>query len=128
MHSLSEDMLKLESVRHSEQSRGTQTERSAFSVGSKFNSITERVGVSQGRLHVRSQSRDHFLFAGPGHFVCQWLHQWREIVVNQRREIRAAVSRQPGSELRRTLQARSRAVITERLVDHCARWTGNHVA
>src|SRR6266851_4074688 len=94
-HSLLQNVLQLKGVRHAQQCRRAQSEWPALSVGGKLDPIAERIGVGQCRLHVRSYRGNRLLlFVGLGRIrqpIRKWLHQRRQIVIDERREIRVTI-------------------------------------
>src|SRR5258708_5222381 len=57
-HPLLKDVLNFQRVWHSQQSCGTQSKWSAFSVGGECNAVAMRVGISKCRWHIGSHGLD----------------------------------------------------------------------
>src|SRR5713226_7924181 len=60
-HTLAQNVLQLERVRHPEQRCRTQSERPAFGVRRELDPIAERVRIRERRLHARGHRLNRFL-------------------------------------------------------------------
>src|SRR5712692_2189714 len=60
-HTLAQNVLQLERVRHPEQRCRTQSERPAFGVRRELDPIAERVRIRERRLHARGHGLNRFL-------------------------------------------------------------------
>src|SRR6185503_4354401 len=103
-HSLLKNMLHLQRVWRAQQSRRTQAEGPAFGVRCKRDAVALCVSVSKSWRHVGGHRLEGLLLflrqiaCSAGHAIGKRLHQWRQVVIEDCREVSVAISRQPSGE------------------------------